>query len=68
MGSWAELGQQVLGGLAGWKVDNGDVPDMVLPGKASQLTWVGQQLHEFIHLSTSVSNRSVCLLLVKVTR
>lgn len=65
VGAWAELGQQILGGLAGWKVDSGDVPDMILLGRASQLVWVGQHLHEFVHLSTSVSNRLVCLLLGK---
>lgn len=41
MGAWAELGQQTLGGLAGWKTDSGDVPEMILPGRAGQRTWVG---------------------------
>lgn len=41
-GAWAELGQPPLGGLAGWKVDSGDVPEMVFPGRAGQVTWVAQ--------------------------
>ena len=64
MGAWVGLGQQVLGGLAGWKGGSGDAPDMILLERASQLVWVGQQLHERIHLPVNVSNQ-YALLLVK---
>lgn len=63
MGVWAELGQQTLGGLAGWKTDSGDVPEMILPGRAGQRTWVGQQLR---FKSMIVSNRLVFLLPINV--